>query len=102
VVPRSSQSHIHPATRTFQALRIAVNDELETLKLAIEAAGKVLRPGGRLAIITFHSLEDRIVKQAFEAAPWTAVTKKPLVPSEEEVRENPRARSAKVRIGERT
>jgi 16S rRNA (cytosine1402-N4)-methyltransferase len=100
-VSRTSQSHIHPATRTFQALRIAVNDELETLKLAISAASKVLWPGGRLAIITFHSLEDRIVKQAFEAAPWLHVTKKPLVPSENELRENPRARSAKVRVGER-
>lgn len=94
-------SHIHPATRTFQALRIAVNDELETLKIAIEAASRALRPGGRLAIITFHSLEDRIVKRAFAAEPWNAVTKKPLAPSDEEVAENPRARSAKLRVAER-
>jgi 16S rRNA (cytosine1402-N4)-methyltransferase len=94
-------SHIHPATRTFQALRIAVNDELETLKIAIEAASRVLRPGGRLAIISFHSLEDRIVKRAFAAEPWNAVTKKPLAPSDEEVAENPRARSAKFRVAER-
>jgi 16S rRNA (cytosine1402-N4)-methyltransferase len=93
-------SRIHPATRTFQALRIAVNDELETLRLAIEAAKRALRPNGRLAIITFHSLEDRIVKRAFAEPEWSAIQKKPLTPSEEEVRANPRARSAKLRVAQ--
>jgi 16S rRNA (cytosine1402-N4)-methyltransferase len=92
---------IHPATRTFQALRIVVNDELEALKDAITASARVLRPGGILAIITFHSLEDRIVKRAFEADPWKSITDKPIVSSDDELRANPRARSAKLRIAER-
>lgn len=99
-VPRSP-THIHPATRTFQALRIAVNDELESLKRAIAAAERVLAPNGRLAIITFHSLEDRIVKQAFAGASWSQTTKKPITPSEEEIEANPRSRSAKLRVAER-
>ncbi len=94
-------SRIHPATRTFQALRIAVNDELESLQLAIRAAERSLRPGGRLAVITFHSLEDRIVKRAFAESAWSPLEKKPQTPSEREVRENPRARSAKLRVAER-
>jgi 16S rRNA (cytosine1402-N4)-methyltransferase len=94
-------SHIHPATRTFQALRIAVNDELESLRLAIQAAESALRPKGRLAIITFHSLEDRIVKRAFAQQAWLPLKKKPQTPSDNEVRQNPRARSAKLRIAER-
>jgi 16S rRNA (cytosine1402-N4)-methyltransferase len=99
--PKARPDEIHPATRTFQALRIVVNDELEALKDALIAAARVLAPGGRLAVITFHSLEDRIVKQAFEAAPWKNLTDKPIVPSDDELRANPRARSAKLRIAER-
>ncbi len=98
-VPKTS-SRIHPATRTFQALRIAVNDELESLKQAIRAAERALAPGGRFVIITFHSLEDRIVKQAFAAPAWLPRTKKPVRPSDEEVHSNPRARSAKLRCAE--
>ncbi len=93
---------IHPATRTFQALRIAVNDELGALKDAIAGARDILGPGGRVAIITFHSLEDRIVKHAFrEAEDLNVVTKRPLVSSEQELSENPRARSAKLRVAEK-
>ncbi len=97
-VPVSAQhGGIHPATRTFQALRIAVNDELQALKQAIVAAHALLRPGGTLAIITFHSLEDRIVKQAFTQDEWEREQKKPIIPTPEEVARNPRARSAKLR-----
>lgn len=96
------RGRIHPATRTFQALRIAVNDELEALKSAIEGAREILAPGGRLAVITFHSLEDRIVKVAFkEAEDINIITKRPLVPTEEEIQINPRSRSAKLRIAEK-
>lgn len=95
------KGRIHPATRTFQALRIAVNDELEALKDAVKGAYEVLRPGGRCAIITFHSLEDRIVKLAFRENQWKPLTKKPLVPSDQELQENPRARSAKLRVAEK-
>ena len=100
-VPPQPPGTIHPATRTFQALRIAVNDEIQALKAAIQAAARILVPGGTLAIISFHSLEDRIVKQAFAAAPWTAITPKPLVPSDEEQQANPRSRSAKLRVATR-
>lgn len=93
---------IHPATRTFQALRIAVNDELSTLETFLEKSMTLLKPSGRLAVITFHSLEDRIVKHMFREATkeeeGTVVTKKPIVPKKEEVEKNPRARSAKLRI----
>lgn len=96
---------IHPATKTFQALRIAVNDELDALRAFITAAFGLLNPGGRLAIISFHSIEDRIVKQAFrayaDAGTARRITKKPIVPTEEEVRANLRARSAKLRIVEK-
>lgn len=102
---------IHPATRTFQALRITVNRELENLALAIEGAISVLKPGGRLCIIAFHSLEDRIVKRNFqeiersglmgERAMLRRITRKPVVPSREECAANPRARSAKLRVAER-
>jgi 16S rRNA (cytosine1402-N4)-methyltransferase len=98
-VPKTyERGRIHPATRTFQALRIAVNDELETLKVAIAEAHQALVPGGRLAIVTFHSLEDRVVKRAFlEKERWTPLTKKPMVPTDEELARNPRSRSAKLR-----
>ncbi len=93
---------IHPATRTFQALRIAVNDELRAIQDALPQAMRVLKPGGRLAVISFHSLEDRIVKRFFkaEADNGTAqiLTKRPITPSEEERLANPRSRSSKLRI----
>ena len=96
---------LHPATRTFQALRIAVNEELASLERLLAALPKVLRSGGRAVIITFHSLEDRLVKQAFrrggQAGLWRVLTKKPLTPSEREVGENPRSRSAKLRAVEK-
>jgi len=92
---------IHPATRTFQALRIAVNEELGNLSRGLEEADGLVEPGGSLAAISFHSLEDRIVKRDFKgkekAGRWRVITKKPVRPSEEEVRSNPRARSAKLR-----
>ena len=92
---------IHPATRTFQALRIAVNRELDNLKEALDSLPSCLRPGGRLCIISFHSLEDRLVKIAFrEDNRLKPLTKKPLVPSPEEMHSNPRARSAKLRIAQ--
>ena len=98
---------LHYATRTFQALRIAVNHELEVLEESFRDAADVLVPGGRLCVISFHSLEDRIAKQTFRALshgqePCLAtLTKKPCVASEQERRENPRARSAKLRVAER-
>ncbi|MEO5927492.1 MAG: 16S rRNA (cytosine(1402)-N(4))-methyltransferase RsmH [Patescibacteria group bacterium] len=96
------RGRIHPATRTFQALRIAVNDEFGALRDAIVAARHTLKDGGRLAIITFHSLEDRIVKIAFkEADDLMVITKKPLVPTDEEQTSNPRSRSAKLRVAEK-
>lgn len=95
----------HPATKTFQALRIAVNDELGSLREGLSAALKVLAPGGRLAVITFHSIEDRIVKNqlrdAVEGGLGTLTPKKPIVPSRAEVLKNRRARSAKLRVFER-
>jgi 16S rRNA (cytosine1402-N4)-methyltransferase len=95
------RSRRHPATRVFQALRIATNAELEAIQALLAQAPDLLRPGGRLAVISFHSLEDRLVKHAFRQAPWTAVTRRPILPSDAEVEGNPRARSAKLRIGER-
>jgi len=93
---------IHPATRTFQALRIAVNDELGALRTGLSAAAERTRAGGRIAAISFHSLEDRIVKQTFrDDARFHALTKKPIVASDEEIARNPRARSAKLRVAER-
>lgn len=102
-VPASFRNRrIHPATKVFQALRIAVNDELESLKSGIQGALELLAPEGRLAIITFHSLEDRIVKNAFKEASesgiGTIITKKPIVPSRAEQKANARSRSAKLRI----
>ncbi len=111
---------IHPATRTFQALRIAVNQELEQLERGLSAAVGLLKPGGRLVVISFHSLEDRMVKTFFRresqdcicppdlpacrcahVATLRLVTRKPIRPSDEEVRANPRARSARLRVAER-
>ena len=98
---------IHPATKTFQALRIVVNEELAGLEEALTSAAGKLNPGGRLGVIAFHSLEDRIVKQTFvrlgprKDGLFTRVTKKPVIPTEEEVRANPRSRSAKFRVLQR-
>ena len=102
-VPRSRNHDIHPATRTFQALRIAVNDELGALERTLASAPQWFRPGGRLAIISFHSLEDRMVKQAFrDDDRWSPLTRKPLRPTDHEIHTNPRSRSAKLRVAERT
>jgi 16S rRNA (cytosine1402-N4)-methyltransferase len=117
-VGRSGRTH--PATRSFQAIRIAVNDELDSLRRALELAPEILKPGGRLLIITFHSLEDRMVKRYFQArsAPWLddptwpeprpnpdrvfrLPMRKALAPSADEISRNPRARSAKLRVAER-
>jgi 16S rRNA (cytosine1402-N4)-methyltransferase len=101
-VPRSPHERIDPATRTFQALRIAVNDELKSLEIALRRFPELLRPGGRLAVISFHSLEDRRVKEAFRDDPrLEALQRKPMTPTEEEVQRNPRARSAKLRVAAR-
>ncbi len=92
----------HPARRTFQALRIYVNDELGALEVGLQAATKVLKPGGRLAVISFHSLEDRIVKRFVrDHAELKALTKRPLEPGQAETARNPRARSAKLRVSEK-
>lgn len=95
----------HPATKTFQALRIAVNDEFTALETLLAKGFAALAPGGRMSIISFHSLEDRIVKHTFrnyiEAEEAVAITKKPVIASEEELEQNPRARSAKLRIIEK-
>jgi 16S rRNA (cytosine1402-N4)-methyltransferase len=119
-VVRSKPGDIHPATRTFQALRIFVNQELDELHLALAAAERVLTPGGRLVVVSFHSLEDRIVKTflaargkasagsrhlpeiAGEAPRFDILTKRPVTPDESELQANPRARSAKLRAAART
>ena len=97
------RSKIHPATRTFQAIRIEVNKELENLKIGLGKALEALNPKGRLVVISFHSLEDRIVKRFMKekSDKLKVLTKKPVTPSEEEVRMNPSSRSAKLRAGER-
>jgi 16S rRNA (cytosine1402-N4)-methyltransferase len=118
-VVRSKPGEIHPATRTFQGLRIFVNAELDELHLALSAAERMLKPGGRLAVVSFHSLEDRIVKnflvergkagggsrhlpELAQAAPsFQLLTKRPIIASDDEVATNPRARSAKLRGAER-
>ena len=100
VVPRTGK--IHPATRIFQALRIVVNDELGEVERGLTAALAKLNSGGRCAVITFHSLEDRLVKTLFKAQPGLLhITKKPIIASEEEAKANPRSRSAKLRIVEK-
>ncbi len=101
-VPRSKGHSIHPATRVFQAMRIAVNDELGALERFLQAAPACLKPGGKLAIISFHSLEDRLVKQAFRKHPESVkeLTRKPVQAGDEEIRNNSRARSAKLRVAE--
>lgn len=92
----------HPARRTFQALRIAVNDELGALEETLKSAPGLLFPGGRIVVISYHSLEDRIVKRAFLAEPLLSpITKKPVTPSPDELSQNPRARSARLRVAER-
>jgi len=118
-VVRGKPGAIHPATRTFQALRLFVNEELNELATALMAAERILHEGGRLAVVSFHSLEDRIVKtflagpgrkgisrhapeQDRRIAAFKVLTKKPAVPDEDEIETNPRARSAKLRAGERT
>nr|Q07PU1.2 RecName: Full=Ribosomal RNA small subunit methyltransferase H; AltName: Full=16S rRNA m(4)C1402 methyltransferase; AltName: Full=rRNA (cytosine-N(4)-)-methyltransferase RsmH [Rhodopseudomonas palustris BisA53] len=119
-VVHSKPGEIHPATRSFQGLRIFVNAELDELHLALTAAERVLKPGGRLVVVSFHSLEDRIVKNFFaergkassgsrhrpemaqQQPSFAILTKRPVTPSDEETAANPRARSAKLRAGERT
>lgn len=103
---KRSRQKIHPATRTFQALRIAVNHELEILTAALPGLAERLKPGGRMAVIAFHSLEDRIVKHTFadleRGGVYRRITKKPLRPTQDEIMSNTRARSARMRILERT
>jgi 16S rRNA (cytosine1402-N4)-methyltransferase len=120
VSPRRG-NRLHPATRTFQALRIAVNTELDSIEAVLPQAVAALKPGGRLAVISFHSLEDRIVKdfmreqsrdlvnppyeriyETERKATLKEVNRKPITPSDEEIQDNPRARSAKLRIAEKT
>ena len=121
VKPRRSRpaAKTHPATKVFQALRIAVNRELESVEIVLPIAVSLLRPGGRLAVLSFHSLEDRIVKRTFRKLSTTvtappgmasieeavaqvrSVNRKPIVPSSEEIRRNPRSRSAKLRVVEK-
>jgi len=115
VPPAYRHRRMHPATRTFQAIRIAVNDELGRIERVLPVAANALRPGGRLVVISFHSLEDRIVKHRFRSmasenqpmvkeegsAIFRVLTKKPLVPTDEEIEQNPAARSAKLRALER-
>ncbi len=102
VPPKYRYARIHPATRVFQALRIAVNDELKSLETFLAKAPLSLVPGGRLAIISFHSLEDRLVKHSIRESPLLqAITKKPIIAQEQEIIENARSRSAKLRVGER-
>jgi 16S rRNA (cytosine1402-N4)-methyltransferase len=99
------QDKIHPATRTFQALRIRVNDELGEIRSLLKSAPSLLKFGGRLAVISFHSLEDRLAKDALKDGAqqgiWEVITRKPVIATEEETDRNPRSRSAKLRVAER-
>ena len=103
---RAAKGKVHPATRVFQALRIGVNRELAELQKFLDGAPDWLEPGGRLVIISYHSLEDRLVKQRFlawdKAGVMRRLVKKPLTPTAEEIRQNPRARSAKLRLAEKS
>lgn len=100
--PGYEKGRLHPATRVFQALRVAVNSELESLTLSLPVAARVLLPGGRMVVITFHSLEDRIVKQFGSGVqPVKDITGKPIGPTEREIQANPRSRSAKMRVFEK-
>ncbi len=102
VPPKYRYGRIHPATRVFQALRIAVNEELSSLERFLERSPHWLTPGGRIGVISFHSLEDRIVKYGFRDSPLlTVITKKPIIPQPEEQSKNPRSRSAKLRFAQR-
>lgn len=102
VPPKYRYGRIHPATRVFQALRIVVNDELNSLETFLDKAPNALVPGGKIAIISFHSLEDRPVKHGLRNSPLLKVlTKKPIITQEEEIQRNPRSRSAKLRIAQR-
>lgn len=98
---RYEHGRIHPATRVFLALRTLVNEELEHIRAAVQQAERILAPGGRLAIITFQSIEDRLVKKLFQQEGWFTPDPQPLAPSAEECERNPRARSAKLRYAER-
>ncbi|MGA3134495.1 MAG: 16S rRNA (cytosine(1402)-N(4))-methyltransferase RsmH [Terracidiphilus sp.] len=104
--PAMKAERIHPATRTFQALRIAVNRELDEIRALFEAAPRLLKPSARLIVISFHSLEDRIAKDSLREGAqqgiWEILTRKPAVAGEEEMERNPRSRSAKLRAAERT
>jgi 16S rRNA (cytosine1402-N4)-methyltransferase len=103
--PAMKQDRIHPATRTFQAIRIVVNRELDEIRDLLEAAPKLLKPSGRVALISFHSLEDRLVKDSLREGAhkgiWDLLTKKPATAGEEEIERNPRSRSAKLRAAEK-
>jgi 16S rRNA (cytosine1402-N4)-methyltransferase len=104
--PAMKGDKIHPATRTFQALRIRVNDELGEIRTLLESAPSLLKPGGRLVMISFHSLEDRLVKDALREGArqkiYEVLTKKPTVAGEQEAMRNPRSRSAKLRAAIKT
>jgi 16S rRNA (cytosine1402-N4)-methyltransferase len=99
------RGRIHPATRTFQAIRIEVNKELDELSTAVESGAELLQTGGRFCVLSYHSLEDRIIKNAFKKLAkdglFNIITRKPLVPGREEQRSNPSSRSAKLRVGEK-
>lgn len=105
VPPWYRTRHIHAATKTFQALRILVNDELSSIQSGLKDAFEILLPQGRIAVITFHSIEDGLVKRIFKALAHekkaTLITKKPIAPSHKEIKKNPRARSAKIRVIEK-